>query len=40
MIPKSGYRFSAKIILRGKPERDDEQGEVITLWVAGGNKGE
>jgi hypothetical protein len=31
MIPKSGYRFSEKIMLNEKLERDDDSKKVIPL---------
>jgi len=31
MIPKSGYRFSEKIMLNNNLERDDDSKKVITL---------
>jgi hypothetical protein len=31
MIPKSGYRFSEKIILNEKLERDDDSKKVIPV---------
>jgi hypothetical protein len=33
MIPKSGYRFSEKIMLNEKLERDDDSKKVIPLQL-------
>jgi len=39
MIPKSGYRFSEKIMLQEEDiEREDDPRIVITLKRRGGNK--
>jgi hypothetical protein len=34
MIPKSGYRFSEKIMLKDNLERDDDSKKVIPLYAA------